>query len=395
MRVLFVTSRFPFPPLKGDQSIPYHRLRLLSEDHEIHLLSLASPPPDARAMDEVKRYCRTVSVVPLPAWRSWMNVLAYGLLSRLPLQVLYFRSGAFESELARICAGERIELIHCFMLRLAPYVWSRGEHTLMELIDSMQLNMQRRQAVERGLGRWVIGAELRRVCAYEQSVACRFPRLVVVAQKDAALLPPERTEVIPLGVDTLTFKPRAHATGQTAVFSGNMGYAPNVTAALWFAQFAFPELRRLVPNARLIIAGDRPAKEVRELAAIAGIEVTGRVDSLAAVLQGADVAIAPMQSGSGMQFKILEAMACGLPVVCTSLARGDISGDAGCGLITAESPQEFAAAIADLMRDEIRLHAISAKARAFIEQNYTWTRGANRVRELYRELSNVPLSGTA
>src|SRR2546426_12813279 len=97
MRVLILTARYPFPPIKGDQAVPYHRIRALARDHEIHLLSLVAAPPDNWALQEMRQYCRTVRVIVLPKWRSWLSVLARGPFSAMPLQVLYFLSQKFQS----------------------------------------------------------------------------------------------------------------------------------------------------------------------------------------------------------------------------------------------------------------------------------------------------------
>lgn len=386
MKLLFLTPRFPYPPLKGDQALPYYRLRELGPRHEITLLTFYEKDSDLDGLPELKPYCREIHAVRLPRWLSVLNMLALGLFSRLPFQVLYFRSPAFSRKLDEVLAAGSFDAVHAFMLRLAPYLARLKAPAVLELIDSMRLNMARRAAAEGPLTRWLFNEELRRVTAYEASATGRASRLVVVSPKDREQVPGGNVRVIPLGVDTALFAPPAQRQAKpVVVFTGNMGYAPNVTAALWFAEHCLPRLRREVPDAELVIAGARPAPAIRALAALPGVTVTGPVASMPAVLAGAAVAVAPMRTGSGMQFKVLEAMACGLPVVATTLGLGGIQAVPGEHLLTADSPEDFARAVAGLLKDPAAAARLGQAARRFIEERHSWAHAAREAEKLYAE----------
>jgi sugar transferase (PEP-CTERM/EpsH1 system associated) len=389
MKLLFLTPRFPYPPVKGDQAIPYYRLKELGSRHDITLLTFYEKDEDLAGLPALKPFCREIHAVKLPRWLSLANMLFLGASSQKPFQVLYFRSSAFARKLEEVLVAGKFDAVHAFMLRLLPYLEKIKIPKVLELVDSMALNMQRRAATEGPLTRWLFNEEARRVAAYEPLAPRIAQELVVVSGKDRDCVPGGSVSVVPLGVDTALFRPAPRRqTAPVIVFTGNMGYAPNVTAAVWFAEKCFPLVRRDVPAAEFIIAGVRPAPAVLALAALPGVKVTGPVDSIPAVLAGAALAVAPMRSGSGMQFKVLEAMACGLPVVVTNLGLGDIKAVPGEHLLAAEGEAEFAQAVVRVLRSMEEGDRLGAAARRFIEERHGWGAAAAAIEEIYGRLNS-------
>lgn len=385
MRLLYVIPRFPYPPLRGDQNVPYHRLRLLGSRHEISVLGFYENEAQLEHISELERHCERVELVRLPARRSVANMLAHGPVSRLPFQVLYYRSRAFSARLDRLLAEGHFDVVNGFMLRVAPYLDRVAVPTVLDVMDSMQLRFERYVQIERGPKRWAYAEELRRVRRLERAAAARYDRLVVVAEQDRPFFPGENVSVIPLGVDTDEFFPGREARPGRLIFSGNMGYAPNVAAVRWFVEYCLPLVRAQLPETELVIAGARPSPEVRALAG-PGVTVTGFVDSIADALRASSIAVTPMQSGSGMQNKILEAMACGVPVVTTRLGLGSIEARPD-EVVLAESPADTAAAVVELLRDPARARELGRRGRERVLASYSWERNARSAEELYEALA--------
>lgn len=333
-------------------------------------------------------YVRSVRTVTLPRARGAANAARLAPFSRDPLQVLYFRSREFADHVREL--GRQADVVHAFFHRTAPAAFAAGPPVVLELMDSLVLRLEHYVQVATPPKRWVYAEELRRMREYEPAVARRADHVIVVSERDRPYFPGADVTVVENGVDTELFAPDpARRRADAIVFSGNMGYEPNVDAARWFVAECFGRIRAQVPTATLSIVGARPTRAVRELADRPGVAVTGFVDSMPAALNEATVAVAPLRSGSGIQNKILEAMACGLSIVATPTAVGAIDAHHGRDIVVAEGAESFADAVVRVLRDASLREALARNARTRVVESYSWARGAERVEEIW----NAAVSG--
>ncbi len=385
MRICFLTPRFPYPPLKGDTLRVYHQIRALSAGHQITLLSLAEAPVSEADYREVAALCERVEVVPLPKWRAALN-LGAGILSAQPLQVHYYRAAAAADQLRALLAGGSYDVVHATLIRMLPYVWNiRRPPVVVDLIDSLGLNLADRRTQVSGPKRLAYEVEYRRVLAYERAVAAHFPALVLSSPADKeALGGGDHITVIPNGVDIERF-PFHGPDGRepaTLVFTGNMGYHPNEEAVIWFAAEVWPLLRTQRPGIRFQVVGTNPTERVRALAGD-GIEVLGRVPDVTTYLHAATMAVCPMRSGSGIQNKVLEAMACGAPVVATAIANRGVLGVPERDLLVADTAETVASAVLRLLDEHDTAARLAQAGRTFVEETFRWEQHAARLAAIY------------
>jgi polysaccharide biosynthesis protein PslH len=281
--------------------------------------------------------------------------------------------------------GDSFDVAHAFFIRMAPYLALAGGSTrVLEAMDSLALRLGRLAATNVGLRRLAYRAERRRVERYEHSLVRIADEVIVVSEQDRAYFPGSRVSVVENGVDTEEFAPSPERDAQpTVAFTGNMGYGPNVDGAVWFAAQCVPRIRDAVPAARFLIVGDRPARRVQALGEQAGITVTGRVPSLAEILSRAHVAVVPLLSGSGIQNKVLEAMACGVPVVTTRIGLGGLRARPGVHLLVEDDPGAFANAVVRLLHSEEEANALARAGRAFVLEEHSWEHAADAVDAIY------------
>ncbi|MBF5042900.1 glycosyltransferase [Aggregicoccus sp. 17bor-14] len=384
MRLLFLTPRFPYPPHKGDVLRAYHQLRTLGREHAITLLSMADRPVAPEHLAHVQRLCERVEVVPLSRLQVLRN-LGVGLLSRLPLQVRYHHSEAFQGRLEALRREHRFDAIHVTLMRMLPYVEGvQDTPVVLDLIDSLTLNLEGRRTQVRGVKRLAYELEYRRVRDYERNVVSRRTNLVVSSPADQRLFGEDAASVIPNGVDVDAFRFQG-AEGRradTLIFTGNMGYQPNEEAVLWFAHEVMPRLRAVRPGVLFRVVGMAPSERVRALAS-RDVEVTGPVADMGEALRDASVAVCPMRSGSGIQNKVLEAMAVGTPVVSSAIANRGVNGVDGRDLLVRDDPEGFARAVLQLLGDAGLRQRLGQAGRDYVEHHFRWERHAERLASLY------------
>jgi sugar transferase (PEP-CTERM/EpsH1 system associated) len=395
MNICFVTARFPFPITKGDTLRAYYQIRELSREHSVHLIAVAENAVPPSAFAEMQKYCSGIEVVKVGRARSFATVAALGIGSRLPLQVLYFLAPELQATVERAARRQKFDVIHAMTIRVGPAVFAAPDvPVVVDFMDSFAANISTRRALVGPLKRRVYDIELARVTAYEREIAHRAAGGFVIADLDRKAIGVPGLAIIPNGVDLAAFPfYSGERDAQTLVFTGNMGYQPNVDAVTWFAAECWPELKSHQPDLRLVIVGARPSPAVLALARQPGIEVTGRVESMVPYLHRATIAVCPIRCGSGMQNKLLEAMATGAPVVTTEFANRGIGAVAGRDVAVGSDAAQLVDAISLLLNDRALRERQALSAQAWVEATYGWSRHAAALVEEYSRAiraMNVP-----
>jgi len=386
MKILFVAPRFPLPPVKGDKVRAWQFIRALAQAHEVTLVSYTASEEERAYVPEMAHHCN-VRVLPFHRARRTLGA-AYGALNSHPFQVHYYRSNAMMELVGREL--ETCDVVHLNTLRMVGNLPATFDKPLVvDFIDALSLGMSRRANRAGGILGMGMQSETRRLRALEQKLLEQADLSIVVGQHDADALGGD-SAVIPIGVDTDRFTPAGQPTAAPiAIFTGNMNYAPNIEAAKWLAESIWPRVVRQCPGATLRLAGINPAQAVKSLAS-ESIEVTGYVADMAAALHDAAIAVAPMRSGSGLQIKVLEAMACGLPVVASSLANAAVGAPHGGVIRIADETDALAGEIVALLKDEGLRRQAGAAAREFVETKYSLASVATNLLTAYRALDTTP-----
>jgi glycosyltransferase involved in cell wall biosynthesis len=379
MRVLFVASRHPVPPDRGDKLRNYHLVRGLARHADVTLVCFAAE--STSPIDGVR-----VRTVPLGALSgAWENLRHPR--PDLPMQVRLY----LQSRMRRVVEEEvrrSPDVVHVHFSRMAPYMPEAGTaHRHLDLMDSLSVNMATRAHSSSVVTALPFAAEARLLRRYEARVAAAADTysLVSAADRDARGL--EGAAIIQNGVDLEAFPFRDTADREPVmIFFGNLGYFHNIAPAVFVATEVLPLVRQRVPAATLRIVGARPAAAVRQLRALDGVEVAGDVPEMATELERAAVSVLPVFSGSGLKNKVLEAFATGLPVVTNALGMQGVEGAApGRQYLAAEGAREIAAAAARLLEDPSERRRLASSARAVVEARYSWERQVEALLALYED----------
>ena len=375
MKILFLTSRFPYPTLGGDKIRALSILDHLARSHDLTLVAAYETDEDLAGQREMSARLERVIPVRISRLRSYLGALR-GLFSRDPLQCHYYRTRELQRTVDEELETGHYDAVFVHLIRMADYVkYQTSVRKLLDLTDAISMNYERSKRFRRGLFRWINHIECSRVRRYESSVLSLFDHSFVVSDVDREylqrLVPSSELEVLGMTIDTNFFRPNPGATNaDQLVVLANLRSFPNEHGVLYFANEILPRITDRAPNVRLNIVGVNPRRVVRNLGRDPRITVTGFVDDVREHLWRATVAICPIWAGSGVQNKILQYMACGLPVVTTSVGQEGVDARAGEELLVADEPEEFAAHVLSLLESPELRSAMGQAGRRFIEKHY-------------------------
>ncbi len=391
MRALFLVTRMPVPPWRGDQVRAFHHLRQLATRHEITCCVLLPHDPPAALRGEVEAMGVRLEVAHV-GMAGAVPSLARALAGDgRPLQVLLYDRAAARRRVAALIDAGGFDVVHAQLVRTASYLPPPGgPPVVLDLIDALSANLARRARREHGPLAPVAAWEATRLARFERALVERAARSLVVSDTEReALGAGPRVVVVPNGVDLEAFpfsdRPRPPAR---LLFFGNLGYFPNVDAARWLAREIYPRVRAEIPQAELRLAGARPARAVRALCAEPGVSLAAAVPAMAPEVAAATVVVVPMRAGTGLQNKVLEAMAVGTPVVATPSVAAGLDARAGEHLLVGEDAAALAAATLALLRDPGRAGAMAAAGRALVARRYRWEDSARGVEAAWADAAS-------
>jgi sugar transferase (PEP-CTERM/EpsH1 system associated) len=384
----------PYPPLKGDSLRTFYFIKELSKRHTVDLFTFQDPGESPSSLVEMQKYCRKIETVLLSERQSYINALR-SFVNFQPFQVNYYYSSDMEKKLLQLLTMTSYDIVHVVLQRMMQYASVIGSNRLvLDNIDALSLNMQRRAAVETNpVKKAVFYYEYLNMKRYEQNSIGKYNACLVTSEVDKKALADNSIHVIPNGVDTDYFVPEKADKNIDFVFTGNMGYFPNVDAAVYFCKEIFPKIVAVHPSATVYLVGIKPSKKVMELADFKNIIVTGYVEDVRCYLNRAKIFVCPLRSGSGIQNKMLEAMACALPVVTTPYGNAGIKAENGRDLIVADTAEQFAHELLLLLQDDKRRQDLGANARDLVKKGFSWEQRGRVLDKIYDDIARKTISG--
>lgn len=389
MRILIVSEMIPcLPSHDGFRLIPANLIRNLHERHEIHLVALSYGDEGEKQSEWPRAYCKSVSI-----FRTDHGI-------RGKVRAL---SGAVDPALSRFVADAaatvRPDLIHLEGGGLAGLLRAirRGRPGVLCVHDSKALRYREFADYSTGTKARVRLRILSLLARRQERRWFRYAdRIVVTSPADAQALSgglsPDRIAVIPNGVDLEYFAYRPAPEAGRIVFTGNMSWPPNEDAAEHFARTILPAIRSRVPDASFWIVGADPSARVQNLSSIDGVHVTGTVADIRPWIWSGSVYASPLRFGLGVKNKILEAMACGAPIVATSRSLSGTPLIDGRHAMIADDDAKFIESVVRLLSDAALRESLSREARHKVEAENSWAWVAMQYEGVYRDALAPPRS---
>jgi len=359
MRILFLAHRLPYPPTKGDKIRSFWELRQLAAHHEVDLFCFYDDSADEKFLQPAREFCTNLYAEKLSWVRSRVQSLQ-ALLGGHAFTPAYFFSRTMSSKVREAVRTRSYDLIFAFSSSMVQYVPSGTSiPTILDMIDVDSDKWAQYGQESRSAMAWLWKIESRRLAEIERRAVKEFSATLVCTDAEAAVL--QRSEasakvlVLENEFNTDYFDPEKvklpkdiAAWQPYIIFTGTMDYLPNIDAVTFFCREVFPRPKKKAPNLRFVIAGRNPVRSVRRLGKDPAIHVTGSTPDIRPYLKGAVAAVAPLRIARGVQNKILEALAMGLPVAASRKAAAALSERMAAHLIVEDDPERLADALAKL-----------------------------------------------
>jgi sugar transferase (PEP-CTERM/EpsH1 system associated) len=384
MKILYVCHRFPFPPKRGGKIRPFNMIRHLHASHDVTVASLARSRAEADEGRGIAQYCSRyeVALVSDPVQTARM-------IARLPTPVPssfgYFHSPALARRIRHLLRTTAFDVIFVHCSSVARYV--SHAKSVAKILDFGDMDSQkwidyaRVRPFPLNLGYRLEGIKL---VAEEKRLARAFDVCTATTRAEWNTLESyatgAATDWFPNGVDSDYFAPAGERYDpDTISFIGRMDYYPNQECMIGFCRDVFPLIRERRAGAKLVIVGADPSAEIRKLAEIPGVTVTGSVPDVRPYLKASAVMVAPLRIARGTQNKILEAMAAGVPVVTSAAAAGGVDAVAGTHLQVADTPADFVNATLQMMTDPANRQRFATAGRARMLSHHAWDKSMQRL----------------
>ncbi len=398
-RILILTPQFPYPPQaltgrsQGTTLRNFNLIAGLAQRHTVDLLTFIEEGEDAtdlaRGMALLNAHCRTIVTARSPVRSTQQRALDV-VRTPLPDMALRLDTPEMHARLTEMLSASTHDVLQVEGIEMAPYALRLPRTDRPFLVfdnHNAEYLLQKRnfQTDVQQPRRWIGAAyslvQWQKLAAYERNICREADHVVVVSEADRQalleLMPNLDATVVPNGVDLEFYKPGVVGAPDVMrpgalVFTGKMDYRPNVDAVLWFADAVLPRIKARCPETHFWVVGQQPHDRLAALAGRPDVTITGRVPDVRPYIAGAGAYVVPLRIGGGTRLKVLEAMAMGQALVSTHMGCDGFDFTDGQEVRFADTPEAFADAIEDVLRDREAAAALGRNARAYVEANYGW-----------------------
>lgn len=387
MNILFIAQRIPYPANKGEKIRSFNQAKYLADmGHSVHVISPLEDESEVTYCQQLSQFERiTCDYQYLP---SKLPRLLLGLLKNESLSVANFYSKTLQKKIDITLQEMSFDAVICTSSAVAKYIFHsealKGLSSKPKLLtDFMDLDSDKWQQYADKSSfpmSLVYQREAKLISKYEQKIQQSFDACFFIADAEVnlfkkAVANADNVYTLGNGMNTEEFYPANIPPKNSApvfLFTGVMDYKPNVDAVVWFVEEVWSGILNQYPQARFIIAGMNPNSAVQELTKVTGVETTGFVDEILPYYHESDYFVAPFRLARGVQNKVLQAFACGLPVISTPMGAEGIDCEANKDILLANNQHEFLTAIKTLESDAEFKSQLALNALTLINEHYSW-----------------------
>ncbi len=394
MKILMLTPYLPYPLLSGGQIRTYNLLKKLAHKHDITLFALIKDDEERQHISELEKYCTKVRVFNRSKHPfTFHNVLA-ALFSTYPFLVIRNLAPKTIDAIRDELSSNQYDLIHAETFYMMPHLPNTTIPTILVEQTIEYLGYESYANRSPAIFRPFLNLDINKIKRWEKYYWDKCDKLIVMSEDDKKFLSdklsdPKKIEVVSNGVDSEWFnqKERELPSVPTILSVGTFNWLPNVEAVTFLVKKVWPLIKQQLAVAQLLIVGNNPTKQVLKYQeSDSQITVAGRIPDIRDAFKKSHVLVAPVFSGKGTRYKILEAMASGTPVVATDIAVEGLGVENGKHVLTSNSAEGLAKNAIKVLNDKQLWQQLSTNGYSFVMKHYNWDVIANKLDSIYQHI---------
>ncbi|MDR0790774.1 MAG: glycosyltransferase [Bacteroidales bacterium] len=374
MKILFLLSRYPYPLTKGDKLRAFMQMKHLAKENDVFLFCLNQKSFHKTQTTFCFDYLKGLKICNFTFINSCFGMLK-SIFNHTPLQVGFYSHKrnirAFEHYVKEI----EPDIVYVQFVRMAAYCRNIKTKKVLDFQDALSANMRRRAEISNLFLKPALLREAKLLQRYEAAMLDFFDQTSIITDTDRQEIASNQRNnilIVSNGIDKSYFEySEKQEKKYDVMFCGNMSYVPNVDAAKYLITKIMPLVWAAFPKAKVLIAGANPKRSVLRLASD-NVKVSGYVEDMKQCYAESSVFVAALRTGSGLQNKLLEAMAIGTPVICSALANKALKAKANQHLLVANTTKEYADLIIKLLNDNALQQDLTSAAKTFVRDTYNW-----------------------
>lgn len=397
MKILMLTPYLPYPLLSGGQIRTYNLLKQLASQHDITLLALIKEEHERQYIPELKKYCTDVQVFKRSRYPFTLKNILQTAVSSYPFLVIRNHASEVTQAIQNELDAHDYDLIHAETFYMMPHL---PETEIPVILAEQTIEYLGYESYVEKMSIPILSSLLKldvnKIKRWELHYWENSAQLITMSKPDKEFITdhvtePSKIEVVKNGVDIDWFaeKEKSLPSAPTVLFVGTFKWLPNVEAVQFLIEKVWPLVHKKLPTARLQIVGNAPTTTVRGYADEAtGIDVVGRIPDIRDAFATSHVLAAPVFSGKGTRYKILEGLASRTPVVASSVAVEGLSLKDREHVLLADKADEMADRIVTLLKNKDQQESLSKAGYTYVTEHFEWSQIANSLDTIYQKFSS-------
>lgn len=396
MKILMLTPYLPYPLLSGGQIRTYNLLKKLAKKHEVTLFSLIKDNDEKKYIPELKKYCKEVKVFKRSSKPFTLKNIFKTTFSSYPFLVIRNHAPQIISAVEKELKKNKYDLIHAETFYMMPHIPKTSIPTILveQTIEYLGYESYAKKAFLPI--RAVLNIDINKIRKWEKHYWEACDTLIVMSEDDKRYISKEikeskKIEVVANGVDTKWFEEikKVKHKHPTLLSVGTFKWLPNVEAVEFLVKKIWPLVKKELPNVKLQIVGNAPTEKVYQYEKNdSSIKVIGRIPDIRDAFAGADVLMAPVFSGKGTRYKVLEGMASETPIVATSTAIEGLNVKNGVHVMIDDTAKGMSKLAIELLNDSKKRKDMAKHGKEFVKENYDWSLISNKLDIIYKRIGS-------